>query len=234
MRLPIVIKAVTAFLLSIFAFIPAMAQLSCENPLEYAALTEGNLLINSQINSQVRGQAETAALQNTIAVEFRQIRAWEEKYSNYTQTVSGFASSLNAATHIYDDALKILLSLGELKESIAANPQGIVATMSLNSLYLETATELISCFSLIRNAVAKGGRNNMLTGVERSQILWEINDKMDVLSRKLQKLSLSIRYYTMMDVWQSYSAGMIERDNASVAGLAHDRWRRAARAVEIR
>lgn len=233
MRLPIAIKYV--LLLLILSAAPcAMAQLSCENPLEYAALTEGNLLINSQIRSQITGQAETAALQNVIAAEFKQIRAWEQKYSSYTQTVSGFASSLNAATHIYDDALKILLSLGDLKKSIAANPQGIIATMSMNSLYLETATELVSCFTLIRNAVAKGGKNNMLTGAERSQILWEINDKMDVLTRKLQKLSLCIRYYSMMDVWQTYTAGMIERDNASVAGLAHDRWRRAARAVESR
>jgi len=233
MRLPIAIRTVLLLFL-LYVFPSAKAQMSCENPLEYAALTEGNLLINSQIRSQITGQAETAALQNVIAAEFKQIRSWEQKYSSYTQTVSGFASSLNAATHIYDDALKILLTLGDLKESIAANPQGIVATMSMNSLYLETATELISCFTLIRNAVAKGGKNNMLTGAERSQILWEINDKMDVLTKKLQKLSLCIRYYTMMDVWQTYSAGMIERDNASVAGLAHDRWRRAARAVELR
>lgn len=230
MKLRTVIKSL---ILSVVAMISshAHAQLSCENPLEYAALTEGNILINEQVNSEISGQAETAALENIIAAEFRKIQQWESKYSSYTQTVSGYASSLNAATHIYDDALKILLSIGQLKESIENNPQGIVATMSLNTVYIECATELISCFTLIRNAVAKGGKTNMLTGPERSQILWEINDKLDAFSKKLQQLNLCIRYYRMMDVWHTYTAGVIERDNSYTANVAHERWVRAARAT---
>ena len=212
-------------------FSDARAQISCENPLEYAALTEGNIAINTQIESQIAGQTSTAALENIISEEFRKIHEWEEKYSKYTQTVSGYASSLNAATHIYDDALKILLSLGGIRHAVNDNPQGIVATMSVNALYMETAAELVSCFTLLRDAVAKGGVQNMLTGAERSQLMWSINDKLESLARKLQKLALCVRYYTMMDVWHTYSAGVIERDYTNVAGLAHDRWRRAARAI---
>jgi len=231
MKLQIVRKFFTVAALMVITC-AAHAQASCENPLEYAALTEGNILINTQIQSQIRGQLETAALENVIAAEFDKIHAWEAKYSSYTRTVSGYASSLNAATHIYDDALKILLSIGELRSSIEDNPQGIVATMSMNTLYIEAATELVSCFTLIRNAVAGGGEHNMLTGAERSQLLWEINDKLDVFSKKLQKLALSIKYYKMQDVWNSYTAGMIERHNGDLAVLAHERWVRAARAIE--
>lgn len=231
MKLQTAIRSLLAALICLVS-IEAKAQLSCENPLEYAALTEGNLLINEQYNSQIRSQMETAALQNIIAVEFDKIHSWEEKYSNYTKTVSGYASSLNAATHIYDDALKILLSLGDLKEAIANNPQGIVATMSLNTMYIEAATELVSCFTLIRNAVSTGGDRNMLTGAERSQLMWAINDKLDVFSKKLQKLVLCIRYYRMKDVWNTYTAGMIERNNSTVADNAHERWVRAARAIQ--
>lgn len=229
MRLRTVIKMLAVW----GTFLPgiAAAQLSCENPLEYAALAEGNILINEQISNQIRGQTETAVLENVIAAEFRKIHEWESKYSSYTQTVSGYASSLNAATHIYDDALRILLSLGDLRRSAAENPQGVAATMALNTLYIETATEFVSCFTLIRDAVAKGGRQNMLTGAERSQILWDINDKLKVLSDKLQKLSLCIRYYNMADVWKAYSAGMIERNNAVMAGESYDRWIRAARVI---
>lgn len=230
MRLPTAIKAVVAALMCM-ATIEGHAQMSCENPLEYVALSEGNILINEQYNSEIRGQLETAALENIIAVEFDKIHAWEEKYSSYTKTVSGYASSLNAATHIYDDALRILMSIGDLRHSIADNPQGIVATMSMNTLYIEAATELVSCFTLIRDAVSSGGEHNMLTGAERSQLLWAINDKLDIFSKKLQKLSLCIRYYNMMDVWNQYTAGMIERDNATVAGDARGRWIRSARAL---
>ena len=37
------------------------------------------------------GQTKTAVLQNTIAAEFNRIHEWERKYSDYLQTVEGYA-----------------------------------------------------------------------------------------------------------------------------------------------
>lgn len=202
-----------------------------QNPLEWVATAEGNDAINKKISSQIKGQTETAVLQNTIAAQFTKIHEWEKKYSNYTKTASGYASSLKAASCIYDDALRIFVTLGNLKKACEENPQGIVATIPMNTLYLETATELVSTFTLLRNAVAKGGEENMLTGAERSETLWAINDKLEAFSKKIHQLYLSIRYYTMLDVWYNLSAGMVERRPGSIAQQAHERWRRAARSV---
>lgn len=202
-----------------------------QNPLEWMALGEGNEAINNKISSQIKGQTETALLQNTIAAEFKKIHDWEKKYSDYTQTVSGYAASLKAASCIYDDALRIFITLGNLKKACEENPQGIVASIPMNTLYLETATELVSTFTLIRNAVAKGGATNMLTGAERSETLWAINDKLEEFNKKIHRLYLSIRYYTLLDVWYNLSAGMIERTPGTIAKQAHDRWRRAAKTI---
>ena len=168
----------------------AKAQIAASNPLEWVALAEGNELINSQIDKQIKGQTQTAVLQNSIA--------------------------------------RIFLTLGKLGKAIKDNPQGIIAGMSMNNLYIETATELVSVFSLLNDAVAKGGKENMLTGAERSQTLWALNDKLSAFSRKLHLLYLSIRYYTLNDVWNNVTAGMIDRSNGEVAQLALNRWRRAA------
>lgn len=202
-----------------------------QNPLEWMALGEGNEAINKKISSQIKGQTETAILQNSIAAEFKKIHEWEKKYSDYTKTVSGYASSLKAASCIYDDALRIFITLGNLKKACEENPQGIVASIPMNTLYLETATELVCTFTLIRNAVAKGGPTNMLTGAERSETLWAINDKLEEFNKKIHRLYLSIRYYTLLDVWYNLSAGMIERTPGTIARQAHDRWRRAAKGV---
>lgn len=202
-----------------------------QNPLEWMVLGEGNEAINKEISSQIKGQTETAVLQNTIAAEFKKIHEWEKKYSDYTKTASGYASSLKAASCIYDDALRIFITLGNLKKACEENPQGIVATISMNTLYLETATELVSTFTLLRNAVAEGGPTNMLTGAERSETLWAINDKLLEFNKKIHRLYLSIRYYTLLDVWYNLSAGMIERTPGSIARQAHNRWRRAARGI---
>lgn len=224
-------KILIALLLAA-CILPAHGQVVVSNPLEWLALTEGNEAINGQIKEQVDGQTQTAALQNTIAAEFAKIHEWERKYSSYLQTASGFASSLKASATLYEDGVRIFITLGKLRNALATNPQGIVATLSMNNLYVETATELISVYTLLREAIATGGPQNMLTGAERSETLWALSDKLGAFSKKLSRLYLSIRYYTMTDVWNSVTAGMVDRDNGEIAGEALKRWKRAAKSIE--
>ncbi|WP_336616986.1 hypothetical protein [Bacteroides acidifaciens] len=204
------------------------AQIAASNPLEWMALAEGNELINDQIERQIKGQTQTALLQNSIAAEFNSIRKWEKQYNSYLKTASGYASSLKACTHLYNDGVRIFLTLGKLGKAIRNNPQGIIAGMSMNNLYIETATELVSVFTLLNDAVAKGGTENMLTGAERSKTLWALNDQLSAFSRKLHLLYLSIRYYNLNDVWNNVTAGMLDRNNGEAARIAMSRWRRAA------
>lgn len=206
----------------------AKAQVAASNPLEWTALAEGNNLINKQIEKQIKGQTQTALLQNTIAAEFNRIHKWEKQYNSYLKTASGYALSLKACTHLYNDGVRIFLTLGKLCKAVRNNPQGIVASIGMNNLYIETATELVSVFTLLNDAVAKGGTENMLTGAERSKTLWALNDQLAAFSRKLHLLYLSIRYYTLNDMWNNVTAGMLDRDNGEVARMALSHWRRAA------
>ena len=112
----------------------ARAQLVSSNPLEYAALAEGNALINGQINNEIDNQQKTALLQNTIAAEFTMIHKWEKKYNSYLKTVDGYASTLKACTTLYDDGVRIFINLCDLRKALSDNPQGVVATMSMNNL----------------------------------------------------------------------------------------------------
>lgn len=228
MKLRTAYKTIVLALSMAFA-VPVKAQIASSNPLEYAALLEGNELINSQISTQTRNQLKTAGLQNTMATEFSQIRKWEDKYSRYLQSAEGFASTLKAGTTLYHDGVHIFLTLGHIRKAVSDNPQGLVSTAAMNNLYIETATELVGVFTLLSEAIAKGGSENMLTGAERSKTLWSLEDKLGAFNRKLRQLYLSIRYYTMADVWNEYTAGIWYNDNAQIAQTAYDRWRRAAK-----
>lgn len=230
MKSQIVIRSLLSLLLVITLSHGVKAQVIL-NPGEWLALAEGNDLINSQIQSETKSQLQTATLQNTMAAEFNQIKKWESKYSSYLQTASGYASILKAGTILYHDGVHIFITLGQLRKAVQENPQGMAATLSMNNLYVETATELISVFTLLNETIAKGGNQNMLTGAERSQTLWELQDRLGAFSKKLHYLYLSIRYYNLNDVWNRASAGMIDRSNAEVAGQAYERWRRAAKVI---
>lgn len=234
MRLRITNQHIIAVLVALLAgLLPqaAKAQIAASNPLEWMALAEGNEVINGQIEKQIKGQTQTALLQNSIAAEFNRIHKWEKQYNSYLKTASGYASSLKACTHLYNDGVRIFITLGKLGKAIRNNPQGIIAGMSMNNLYIETATELVSVFTLLNEEVAKGGNENMLTGAERSKTLWALNDKLSAFSRKLHLLYLSIRYYTLNDLWNNVTAGMLDRNNGEAARMAMSRWRRAAAPV---
>lgn len=234
MRLRITNQHIIAVLVALLAgLLPqaAKAQIAASNPLEWMALAEGNEVINDQIEKQINGQTKTAMLQNSIAAEFNRIHKWEKQYNSYLKTASGYASSLKACTHLYNDGVRIFITLGKLGKAIRNNPQGIIAGMSMNNLYIETATELVSVFTLLNEAVAKGGNENMLTGAERSKTLWALNDKFSAFNRKLHLLYLSIRYYTLNDLWNNVTAGMLDRNNGEAARMAMSRWRRAAALV---
>ena len=223
--------ALLAFALLWLGHSRAGAQIASSNPLEYVALAEGNELINAQIKSQIEDEQKTALMQNTIAAEFTMIHSWEKKYNKYLKTAEGYASTLKACTSLYDDGVRVFINLCNLKKAITNNPQGIVATMSMNNLYIETATELVSVYTTLKDAIAKGGEENMLTGAERSKTLWALNDRLDAFNKRLNQLYLSIRYYNMMDVWDNATAGMLDRTNGEIAQAALERWKRVSRIV---
>lgn len=223
--------ALLAFALLWLGHSRAGAQIASSNPLEYVALAEGNELINAQIKSQIEDEQKTALMQNTIAAEFTMIHSWEKKYNKYLKTAEGYASTLKACTSLYDDGVRVFINLCNLKKAITNNPQGIVATMSMNNLYIETATELVSVYTTLKDAIAKGGEENMLTGAERSKTLWALNDRLDAFNKRLNQLYLSIRYYNMMDVWDNATAGMLDRPNGEIAQAALGRWKRVSRIV---
>ena len=222
-----------AFVLLVVCCSRSHAQIASANPGEYTILATGNELINSTVKSETKAETETALLQNAMAAEFTKMKQWEADYNSYLKTASGYASALKAATHIYDNGVRILLTLNKLRQAVRNNPQGVVATLDMNNLYMETATEMVTVFSLLKNAVAKGGEQNMLTGSERSKTLWELEDKLQSFSDKLHLLYLSIRHYTMADVWNRVTAGMIERDKGDIARQSLSHWRRYAQEVSL-
>lgn len=218
-----------AVLATVLSSVRASAQIVVVNPLEWAALIEGNEVMHAEMKDEIQGETETAVMQNTIAAEFSQIKKWEKKYNGYLKCVDGYASSIKAASQLYNDGVMLFINLCNVKKAVEGNPQGIVATFSMNNLYVETAAELVSVYTTLRDAIDSGGNVNMLTGAERSETLWALNDKLDAFNHKLSLLSLSLRYYTLTDVWNNVTEGLIERSNGDIANQAQARWMRAAK-----
>lgn len=236
MRLPTVSKSAAALSVAAALFlaaVPSSAQMSQSNPLQYVEIETGHKNINDQIKKQTKAQEKTGLLQATISAEFTKIKQWEGKYNSYLKTARGYAEAIKAGTSLYAEGVETLRHIHEIRKAVAANPQGIGASVAMNDIYVETAAELIRTYRLLKVSVALGTNVNMLTGAERTELLWNLNDALNQLNRKLRRLAMSIAFYNLGDVWNNATAGMVERSHAQVAADAIDRWKRAQRVYAI-
>ena len=211
----------------------SFGQLVQTNPDQEQAIISGSTLVNSSVENQTKNLEKIAALQGAMSAEFTKISSWERKYNSYLKTTRGYAESLKAGTMLYLDGMRVFQSLFEVKNAVAANQQGIVATTVMNNLYMETATEFSRTYRLLKTTVAKGGKENMLNGAERNELLWSLVEQMEALNRKLHSLAISIAYYNLSDVWRMATAGLVQKDHGLIAREAMDRWKRARRVNEI-
>ena len=203
------------------------AQLEENNGTQIAAIAGGGELINKAISKQTTSQTKTDLLAGEIGTEFLYIKGWEGKYNSYLKTTQGYAEGLKGAATLYAEGVTTLRHLYEIAKAIKNNPQGVMATVSMNNLYAETAAELIKVYNVLKYTISVGGKTNMLTGAERTELLWEINDSMQDFNRKLRQLALSISYYNMTDVWNRVTTGLVDRNHGEIARQAYKRWVKA-------
>lgn len=234
MRLPIDIKPILGALL--FAFYVSSklhAQVTQENPLHVMTMQRWTRMLNESVSSQNKNLTEMYGVQTAINLKVTKIKEWERKYNSYLKTARGFAESLKAGTTLYLEGVRTFQSLQQVQKAISANPQGIGTTVSMNNLYSETLAEFLNTYSLLRDEIAGEGKQHMLNGAERNEMLWQLSEQLQQLNQKLHGLALSIAYYNLMDVWKEATAGMTSVDHGTIAKDALNRWKRTHRAITI-
>lgn len=70
------------------------------NPLEYAAIQQGEARINGQVKSQTDGMENLAGVQGTMVKEANIMKKWEKQYNAYLTTAQGYAEKIALACHL--------------------------------------------------------------------------------------------------------------------------------------
>lgn len=201
------------------------------NPLEIAAIYEGVNGICSATSKEVTGLTTIATTQGMIGAEMTMMRKWQKNYNSYLKSARGYADAIKAGCTLYADGVALLRNIYTLKKACEMNPEGIVASsVGWTDVYLEAACQVVKVYSILRSCVAKGGEGNMLNGEERTEMLWTLSDELARLNSKLNAVALNIAFHNMADVWNKYTAGMIEKSHGQIAEEALSRWKRASKA----
>lgn len=123
------------------------------NPLEYAAIQQGEARINGQVKSQTDGMENLAGVQGTMVKEANIMKKWEKQYNAYLTTAQGYAEKIALASTLFQDGMQTLTHLWELDLARRINPEGTFATMSMNNLYMETAAELAKTYRILNKVI---------------------------------------------------------------------------------
>lgn len=203
------------------------------DPLWQLAVIDGTNKVLDKYDTQNDKLLKITALQNTISLHFNPIKEWQRKYNDYLKNAESYAEAFNAGSRLTSEAVRTIRDLMDLKKVMGRNPEGIAASLAMNNLYTETITEFIKTFRMLKFSVSTGGEYNMLTGKERTEMLWALVDRMDELNTKVRKLILSVAYYKIQDIWAFYTRGMFDRHKADIANNCLERWNRIHNAIRI-
>lgn len=74
--------------------------------------------------------------------------------------------------------------------------------------------------------------NNKMTEKERMEIVFGIRPKLQIMNRRLQRLTKAVKYTTMGDIWLEIDEGARPAANKlRIVEAAQRRWRQAGRNV---
>lgn len=199
--------------------ITAKAGLTQTNPAEIAALTAGEIKVNGSISQQVGYQTAVFGELVILLGENTKMRKWEQNYVNYLESGGDIAKQVVAASGLLASGIETFLGLCELEKAISINKQGIIASGMMTNLYLETASELIETYNIIKvvadTTLTK--KTHLLSGAERAEMIWQVQDQIKRLNSKLHQLAVSIACYSFEDVWNAATAGMLDKSHGTIA-----------------
>lgn len=241
MRL-LTVKCLPVLLALVSSTIPGSALgyqplVSLTNAAEYESYGVGNGFILGQVAAQTSGQAATAVTQSAINFQFNKMLQWQKRFNNYLKNASGYAEVLQGSVSIYQESVMVFLNLSSLVKDMAAHPQGIVTTGVMTDLFIETVSEFVSIYGTLSNIVARkdggkvGGKLNMLNANDRVQVVCDLRDKLRSLNSKVCRLAMAVRYHKLIDIWDSATSGLWDRDKKTLARDAGKRFKRAAKAA---
>lgn len=170
---------------------------------------------------------------HTVAQMTTMLEKWQAEYNAYLKDSTGLASSIKLGSTLYAQGAVLMQNIFLLKKAITRHPEGLAASIPMNNLYMETGALAIRCYNTLNKVITKGGKDNMLTGAERTQLLWDLAGEMQELNDRVRKTAISIAYYELTDVWHQAIQGMYEKDHTQIANESLERWTRAYKTARI-
>jgi hypothetical protein len=190
------------------------------------------MVYTDKAKSELKSQEQAMAMQTTGHIWLKEeLQATTDFQTLYNDYLDSFHDIICYAAQIYGfyyEIGKLTDNMGGLTKQLKTHSTGAVAAALLpnrSRIYRDIITESLEIVNDIRQVCLS---NSKMTEAERVQIVFAIRPKLQLFNRKLQQLTLAVKYSSLSDVWGEINDGA-KADKPSIVKQAMTRWRRSAK-----
>ena len=198
-------------------------------------LTGMVLIYTENAKKTLKNQEKVMLLQTTGHIWTKEeVEAVTDLQREFNDYLDSFRSVVSYAAQIYGfyhEITHLTENMGEFTGQLKNSPTNALAvalSTNRNKIYRELIYNSIEIINDIRTVCLS---DNKMTEKERMEIVFGIRPKLQLMNKKLQRLSIAVKYTSMGDIWAEISEEARPKANkVEIARSAIRRWKRSGKA----
>lgn len=198
-------------------------------------LTGMVLIYTEKAKKTLKNQEKVMLLQTTGHIWTKEeVEAVTDLQREFNDYLDSFRSVVSYAAQIYGfyhEITYLTENMGEFTGQLKNSPTNALAvalSTNRNKIYRELIYNSIEIINDIRTVCLS---DNKMTEKERMEIVFGIRPKLQLMNKKLQRLSIAVKYTSMGDIWAEISEEARPKANkVEIARSAIRRWKRSGKA----
>ena len=198
-------------------------------------LTGMVLIYTEKAKKTWKNQEKVMLLQTTGHIWTKEeVEAVTDLQREFNDYLDSFRSVVSYAAQIYGfyhEITHLTENMGEFTGQLKNSPTNALAvalSTNRNKIYRELIYNSIEIINDIRTVCLS---DNKMTEKERMEIVFGIRPKLQLMNKKLQRLSIAVKYTSMGDIWAEISEEARPKANkVEIARSAIRRWKRSGKA----
>lgn len=194
------------------------------------------LLYTDKAQKELKSQEKVMLLETTGHIWTKEeIEATTDLQREFNDYLDSFRSIVSYAAQIYGfyhEITHLTENMGEFTQQLKSSPTNALAvalSTNRNKIYRELIYNSIEIINDIRAACLS---DNKMTEQERMEVVFGIHPKLKLMNKKLQRLTIAVKYTTMGDIWIEIDGGSVPlADKRAIVENAKRRWRQNGRNV---
>ena len=192
-------------------------------------------MYTEKAEKELKNQEKVMLMQTTGHIWTKEeVKATTDLQREFNNYLNSFRSIISYAAQIYGfyhEIDRLIDNMGGFTKQLEAHPSNELAvalSTKRNKIYRELILNSVEIVNDIRHVCLTG---NKMTEKERVEIVFDIRPKLKVMNKKLQRLTIAVKYTSMGDIWAEIDGGS-NKDRANKEQIVKDcmaRWKRSGK-----